>query len=77
MKLHERIDAIRESKGITQTHVARVCGRNPQWYYDIKTGHSTIKAEDLPNIAKALGVDMSVFFDKKLSVTQNNEKQAI
>ena len=61
MKLHEKIDAIRRSKGITQTHVAQVCGKHPQWYYDMKIGRSSVKAEDLPNIAKALDVDVSIF----------------
>lgn len=76
MKLHEKIDAIREKKGITQKHVSDVCGKNSQWYYDMKIGRSSVKGEDLGNIAKALGVDVSVFFNDKLSVTHNCEKQA-
>lgn len=73
MKLHERIDAIRESKGITQKHVADVCGKSSQWYYDMKIGRSSVKGEDLINIAKALGEDVSVFFEEKLSDTHNNK----
>lgn len=77
MKLHERIDAIRESKGITQKHVADTCGKNSQWYYDMKIGRSSVKGEDLEGIAKALGVEVNVFFNDELSVTLNSEKQAI
>lgn len=77
MKLHEKIDAIRRKKGITQKHVADVCGKNSQWYYDMKIGRSSVKGEDLGNIAKALGVDVSIFFEDELSVTHKNEKQAI
>lgn len=77
MKLNERIDYIRKSKGITQKHVADVCGKNSQWYYDMKIGKSSVKGEDLPNIAKALGVDVSIFFTEKLSVTHNSEKEVI
>lgn len=73
MKLHERIDVIRESKGITQKHVADVCGKNSQWYYDMKIGRSSVKGEDLSNIAKALGVDVSIFFEEELSDTHNDE----
>lgn len=78
MKLHEKIDEIRESKGITQKHVADVCGKPSQWYYDLKIGRSSVKAEDLGNIAKALGVEVTVFFDNGLSVThKSDDKQAI
>ena len=78
MKLHEKIDAIRDSKGITQKHVADVCGKSSQWYYDLKIGRSSVKGEDLVCIAKALGVEVTIFFDNKLSDTHKNEgKQAI
>jgi len=77
MKLNERIDFIRESKGITQKHVADVCGKSSQWYYDMKIGKSSVKGEDLPNIAKALGVDVSIFFTDELSDTHNFEVQVI
>ena len=77
MKLNERIDFIRDSKGITQKHVADVCGKSSQWYYDMKIGKSSVKGEDLPNIAKALGVDVSIFFTEELSDTHNYEAQVI
>lgn len=78
MKLHEKIDAIRESKGITQKHVADVCGKPSQWYYDLKVGRSSVKAEDLGNIAKALGVEVTIFFESELSATHKiTDKQAI
>lgn len=78
MKLHEKIDSIRESKGITQKHVADVCGKPSQWYYDLKIGRSSVKAEDLGNIAKALGVDVTIFFENALSDARKiDNKQAI
>lgn len=78
MKLHEKIDAIRVSKGITQKHVADVCGKSSQWYYDLKIGRSSVKGEDLGLIAEALGVEVTVFFDDELSATRKiSEKQAI
>ncbi len=78
MKLHEKIDAIRESKGITQKHVADACGKPSQWYYDLKVGRSSVKGEDLGCIAKALGVEVTIFFENDLSATLNNRtEQAI
>jgi len=43
----------------------------------MKVGRSSVKGEDLPNIAKALGVDISIFFESKLSDTLNCESEAI
>lgn len=78
MKLHEKIDAIRESKGITQKHVADVCGKSSQWYYDLKIGRSSVKGEDLECIAKALGVNVTIFFEDELSVALKcDEKKVI
>lgn len=77
MKIHERIEQVRKSKGVTKTFIAKRCGKTPTWYTDISNGKRGVSVEALEQIAGALGVDVRIFFDKKLSVSHKNDKRAI
>lgn len=70
-----KIEEIRMSKGVTKTHIAKSCGKTVAWYYGISTGKRVPNVESLQMIADALEVDIRDFFENKLSVTLNQEKQ--
>lgn len=76
MTINEKIEKIRERKGVTKTHIAKKCGHTPAWYTDIVKGRR-IKVDTLQKIADALEVDIKIFFDDKLSDSHKNEKEAI
>lgn len=65
--IYKQIEFLRQRKGITQTHLARVCGKPPQWYQAIKSGKTQLKAEDFRLLVQALEVDPTYFFDYKVS----------
>ncbi|MFC2948574.1 helix-turn-helix domain-containing protein [Virgibacillus sediminis] len=77
MKIHEKIELIRQRKGVTKTHIANKCNKTSAWYTGISKGRSKIDVETLQQIAEALEVDVRIFFEDNLSVTLNSEKQII
>lgn len=77
MRIHEKIELIRQRKGVTKTHIANKCNKTSAWYTGISQGKSRIDVETLQQIADALEVDVRIFFDDDLSVTLNYPKQAI
>ena len=67
--LYERIREYRISKGITQTHVAKMTGISNKKISYIETGVTELKAEDFMLIAeKGLGVDPSFFAGEVLEI---------
>lgn len=77
MTINEKVEQIRQKKGITKKHIAEKCGHSPAWYTDILKGRP-IKVDTLEKIADALEVDIRIFFENNLSETLKNEqKQAI
>lgn len=72
--IHERIEEIRKSKGVTKTHIAKKCNRTVSWYHGISTGRRKPNVESLQQIADALGVDVKIFFDDDLSDSLNDSK---
>lgn len=77
MKIHEKIELLRQRKGVTKTHIANKCNKTSAWYTGISKGRSKIDVETLQQIADALEVDVRVFFEDNLSVSLKNKKQAI
>lgn len=77
MKMHEKIELIRQRKGVTKTHIANRCNKTSAWYTGISKGRSRIDVETLQQIADALEVDVRIFFEDDLSATLKNQKQAI
>jgi len=77
MKLHEKIEQVRKSKGVTKTFIARKCGRTPTWYTDISNGRRGVSVEALKQIANALDVDIRIFFSDDLSVAHKSDEEVV
>jgi len=77
MMMYEKIELIRQRKGVTKTHIANKCNKTSAWYTDISHGKIRINVEVLQQIADALEVDVKIFFEDDLSVTHNKAKQII
>lgn len=67
--VHENVEKIRKAKGVTKTHLAKLLRLSLQGYRHITSGEVRLDVERLKVIAKALGVDVGVFFDNKLTET--------
>lgn len=67
------IENIRKKKGITKTHIAKHCDKSVSWYADIAKGRRRLFVDDLLGISEAMDVEVTIFFDKKLSVTRKSE----
>jgi len=74
----EKAREIRISKGITQVHVAKALGyKHPSSYNDIEMGRRQLKANKVPQLAKALGVDVeTLFFEKEFAKRELNRRFA-
>lgn len=55
--VNERIEEIRENKGVTKAFIAKKLGITPMGYHYLATGRSPISTDRLQMIADALGVD--------------------
>lgn len=75
-QLYEKLRDYRISKGITQTHIARMTGISNKKISYIENGVTELKAEDFMLIAeKGLGVDPSFFTDVVLETKKNDEEE--
>ncbi|WP_281659096.1 helix-turn-helix transcriptional regulator [Halobacillus sp. Cin3] len=75
--VYEKIEDIRKSKGVTKTHIAKRCGKTVAWYYGISKGKRQPNVESLQEIAKALDVDVRIFFEDSLSVKRKNNSREV
>lgn len=71
MELHEKIKIVRQSKGITQTHVANNSGMTVSNYNMKENGKRTITANEVEAIAQALQVPVAIFFEENIHVKLN------
>lgn len=65
--IRENVKKIRESKGVTKTHVAKELGLSPMGYGHIESGNVRLDADRLKDIAKILSVEPAIFFDDQLT----------
>lgn len=65
--VHENVERIRKAKGISKTYVADKLGISLQGYRHIASGNVRLDVERLKTIADALGEDVAIFFDNKLT----------
>ena len=72
LNIGKRIAQIRSSKGISQTFVARLMGKTPQWLSNIEKGRRPIEAAELSQLAKILEVDVAIFYTGELNETLDN-----
>lgn len=70
------IEAIRKKKGFTMKQIADHCGKSIPWYADIAKGRRRVYLEDVLLIAESMNEQPRNFFNKKLSVTHNENKSA-
>ncbi|RHW33553.1 helix-turn-helix domain-containing protein [Oceanobacillus profundus] len=80
--IHENVEKIRMSKGVTKTHLANKLNLSLQGYIHITSGKTRLDVERLKVIAKTLNVNPAVFFDNKLTESvikslETNNKSAI
>lgn len=73
INVNSNIEKIRLSKGITRKFVAEKCNKTQQWYWKVEKGLIIPDANNLQLIAKALQVDVKIFFEEKLNDTLNKE----
>lgn len=67
MTVVQNISRIREAKGVSKAFLAKKLEMSPQNYGRIEAGETRLDVERLKTIAKALDVDSSIFFDRKLT----------
>lgn len=65
--VYENVERIRKSKGVTKTHLAKKLGMTLQGYRHLTSGEVKLDVERLRVISEALNVEISVFFDTKLT----------
>lgn len=71
--VHINLRKIRLAKGVTQLHIAKKLNVTSMTYSRLESGESKIDVERLRVIAKALDVEVHIFFDSELtdSVVKN------
>lgn len=65
--VHENLKRIRIAMGVTQSHLAKKIKVTSMTYSRIENGDSKLDVERLKVLAAALGLEVSVFFDEKLT----------
>lgn len=63
MKVRERLATLISQSGMKQAELARRIGKAETWISNRLTGYSSIKADEIPLLAKALGVSPCDFFE--------------
>lgn len=71
--VHKNLKKIRLAKGVTQTHLAKRLNVTPMTYSRLESGETKIDVERLMIIARALDVDIEVFFNNKLTESVTND----
>lgn len=67
--INKNIKSIRQSKGITQKFIAEQLGISQMQYYRIENGLTKLDANIIPDVARVLDVNPSIFFDNKTTET--------
>lgn len=63
----ENIKRVRESKGVTKTHVANKLGMSLQGYRYLEDGEVRLDVERMKRIGDILSVDSTIFLDDSLT----------
>lgn len=74
LMIGQRIKSIRQSKGITQVHLAKELGySHSSALSEIESGKKRLSADKIPIAAKVLGVSIEeLFFDEKVLVSRTS-----
>jgi transcriptional regulator with XRE-family HTH domain len=62
-KVGERVRHFREEKGLTQTQLAELVGKDRQYLYKIEKGKVTANIVTISVLAQALEISLKDFFD--------------
>jgi transcriptional regulator with XRE-family HTH domain len=73
MEINQNVRNIRESKGVTQTHVAKQLGVTIQTYNAYEMGRRKLKVDTLQKISEILNEPIQNFFNQKLYETKNKQ----
>lgn len=71
--VHDNLKKIRTAMGVTQSHLAKKINVTGMTYSRIENGESKLDVERLKVISITLGLDVTVFFDDKLTESVINE----
>lgn len=72
MQVNLRVRQIRQSKGITQTFVAKQLGVTVQTFNSYEKGRTQLKVDTLKRIAEILDEPIENFFEQKLYETKKS-----
>lgn len=75
MEINKNVRKIRESKGVTQTHVAKKLGVTIQTYNAYELGRRQLKAETVKKISDILNEPIENFF--KINLYESKNKQIV
>lgn len=62
-KIGERVKTLRKQKGLTQTHLSELVGKDRQYLYKIEKGKVTPNIVTISAIAIALEIPLTEFFN--------------
>ncbi|WP_060210352.1 helix-turn-helix domain-containing protein [Sporosarcina koreensis] len=65
--VHNNLKKIRLAKGVTQTHLAKRLKVTTMTYSRLENGETKIDVERLMVLAKALDIEIEVFFNNELT----------
>lgn len=65
--VHENLRKLRKAKGVSQSFLAKKLGVSNMTYSRLENGETRIDVERLNTIAKALDVNVEIFFNQKLT----------
>jgi len=70
--MYQRLRDFRESKGVTQTHIAKKTGKTVQRISALETGGIRLTADEFEEICvKGYGVNPAIFFKEQFSEIEN------
>ena len=70
--MYQRLREYRESKGITQTHIAKQTGKTTQRISALETGGIRLTVDEFEELCvKGYGVNPAIFFTEHFSKNEN------
>jgi len=63
VEVYKKIEEVRKSRGVTKTYIAKKCNKTISWYHGIAIGRRTPNVNTIQEIAAALHVNPSIFFE--------------
>lgn len=70
--MYQRLRDYRESKGVTQTHIAKKTGKTVQRISALETGGIRLTVDEFEEICvKGYGVNPAIFFTEQFSKNEN------